>query len=353
MTDRPEIPEHAEEVNGLRARLAEAEETLRAIRHGEVDAVVVAGQRGEQVYSLNGADRVYRQLIETMSEGAMTLSADGIILYGNMRLAEMLGRPLEQVIGTLLRDYLPFADHPALAAILMQARTTPSRREINLITSAGRPLLVYLSASRLQSVGLEMIYCLVATDLTEQKVHEQIAAAERLSRLILEQTVEAIVVCDEQGRVIRVSHAAEQLCDGSPLLRPFCEVFALRLDAAKPCDLTMVLGGKTVQNVDGTLERNGLRHELLLNAGPLLEGQQVIGCVVTMTNISERKRTEKRLQLQLEELQRWQDVMLGREDRVQELKREINELCRLHGEIARYSSQATVAADAASAELKP
>jgi PAS domain S-box-containing protein len=57
-----------------------------------------------------------------MSEGAVTLSADGVILYCNARAAELLGRPLEQVLGTVLRDYLPPADQQALDAILSQAR---------------------------------------------------------------------------------------------------------------------------------------------------------------------------------------------------------------------------------------
>jgi adenosyl cobinamide kinase/adenosyl cobinamide phosphate guanylyltransferase len=81
MTIEPSKSELAAELEDLRTRLAEAEDVLRAIRNGEVDAVVVTGERGEQVYTLSGADRVYRQLIETMSEGAMTLSADGVILY--------------------------------------------------------------------------------------------------------------------------------------------------------------------------------------------------------------------------------------------------------------------------------
>jgi len=50
----------------LRSRLAEAEGTLRAIRAGEVDAVVVAGKRGHQVFTLEGAEHAYRILIESM-----------------------------------------------------------------------------------------------------------------------------------------------------------------------------------------------------------------------------------------------------------------------------------------------
>ncbi len=65
------------ELAELRARLAEAEETLRAIRTGEVDAVMVAGKEGTQVFTLEGAEHAYRVLIESMNEGALTLTADG------------------------------------------------------------------------------------------------------------------------------------------------------------------------------------------------------------------------------------------------------------------------------------
>ncbi len=67
----------------LEARLREAEETLDAIRNGDVDAVVVGGPSGQQVYTLENADRPYRVLIEQMQEGAVTLSEDGTILYCN------------------------------------------------------------------------------------------------------------------------------------------------------------------------------------------------------------------------------------------------------------------------------
>ncbi|MEI7903733.1 MAG: PAS domain S-box protein, partial [bacterium] len=63
-------------------------------------------------------------------------------------------------------------------------------------------------------------------------------------------------------------------------------------------------------------------------------------CILaSISDITERKRAEEQIKSQLEELQRWQDVMLGREDRVQELKREVNDLCRRTGGAARYPSQ--------------
>lgn len=164
----------------LRARLADAEEVLRAIRSGEVDAVVVAGGGGEQIYTLSGADRVYRQLVETMNEGAVTLSAAGVILYGNARLASMLRRPLEQVIGTALGGHLVPADRKVLDDALADARTEPSRREVSLATGEGGTVPVYLAASKLQGEGMETIFCLVLTDLTEVRARSaEVEAANR------------------------------------------------------------------------------------------------------------------------------------------------------------------------------
>lgn len=292
MNHGPWGPDKSAELEELRARLAEAEEVLRAIRGGEVDAVVVSGARGEQIYTLSGADAVYRQLIETMGEGAATLSGDGVILYCNVRLAEMLRRPLQHVVGSALRSHLSPADQPALDAILMQARTAPGRGEINLTASDGHEVPVYVSAARLWTEVAQMVFCLVLTDLTEQRSHERIAAMERQARLILDQAAEAIVVCDEAGRVVRLSEAAQRLCDGSPLLRPFAEKFELQTEAGNRFDLASVLRGETPQNMEVSLERGGREVDLILNAGPLLSEQRLLGCVVTLTDITERKRAE-------------------------------------------------------------
>ena len=92
----------------LEARLREAEETLEAIRAGEVDAVVVSKAGGPQrVYTLQTADRPYRVLIEEIQEGAVTLNEEGTILYCNRALAAILRTPLERVIGAQLSDFVP------------------------------------------------------------------------------------------------------------------------------------------------------------------------------------------------------------------------------------------------------
>src|SRR6476660_2599878 len=87
-------------------RIVELEETLRAIRMGEVDAVVVKNGEADQVFTLQGAEHPYRLLVETIDEGAATLSDDGTVLYSNASFAAIFGVPLEKFIGAPLQDFV-------------------------------------------------------------------------------------------------------------------------------------------------------------------------------------------------------------------------------------------------------
>ena len=113
----------------LEERLREAEETLEAIRSGHVDALVVQGPAGEQVFTLKGADHRYRQLVETMNEGALLVDRSGMILYGNARFAELVGVPLEQMVGWPLERHIADSARPVIAALLRTGGRGPSKAE--------------------------------------------------------------------------------------------------------------------------------------------------------------------------------------------------------------------------------
>src|SRR6266403_4536452 len=103
------------ETLALKARVEELEETLRAIRMGEVDAVLVSGPQGDQVFTLQGAEHPYRLMVETIDEGAATLSDDGTVLYANRSFAEIFDVPLEKFIGAPLNDFIFGEDRELLA----------------------------------------------------------------------------------------------------------------------------------------------------------------------------------------------------------------------------------------------
>jgi len=138
----------------LRARLAEAEEALHAIRSGQVDALIVSDEGGEQVFTLKGADRVYRMLIEDMNEGALTLTAEGLILYANRRFAEMLTTPLEKIIGSTIHTWIVPDSHWILQTLLRKGGDENRRGELALTASDGTQVPVYLSVNHLSMDGL-------------------------------------------------------------------------------------------------------------------------------------------------------------------------------------------------------
>jgi len=167
------------EFGQLRDHLREATETLDAIRGGEVDALVVSGPRGEQIYSLSGADEPYRIYVERMQEGAVTISSAGVILYANQRFADMVLRPLEQVIGSNACRYLNGMSWRELYSVF-RSHSEVVKCETALPRMGERPLPVSLSASHLPIKG-QNVMCLVVTDLSAQRQSEDLRLAKEVA----------------------------------------------------------------------------------------------------------------------------------------------------------------------------
>ena len=165
------------EVESLRARLIEAEETLQAIKLGAVDALVVTGQDGPRVYTLQGADHPYRIMVEEMNEAAVTTAADGVILYSNRRLADLTGIAVEKLLGTPIQVFVASCDQETLTALLLKAPKEPAKGEVSLRAKANLDIPVILSLSPVP-LGSKQGICIVVTDLTDQKARMHAEAGE-------------------------------------------------------------------------------------------------------------------------------------------------------------------------------
>lgn len=171
-------PAHEENVQELRRRLEEAEETLRAIRGGEVDALVVDGNDGERVYTLQGAEQPYRALIEAMQQGAVTLTTDGTVLYCNHCFADMLKVPQQKVIGAHVDDFITPAQRQRFKSLLRMSLTDSSHGELEFQATDGTVLPIYVALARFAPTEAVEV-CMVVTDLTEQRKHRDLQDAER------------------------------------------------------------------------------------------------------------------------------------------------------------------------------
>jgi PAS domain S-box-containing protein len=184
----PDYRMHQEaEIAQLRARLQEAEETLDAIRQGEVDALVVGGPSGTRVYTLENADRPYRALVEKMQEGAVTLSQEGTILYCNERFAALVGITREDILGSKIELLLSPREWTIFSGLLKQG--TSSGSELTLISALGNRIPVLVSLANVTVADdVPRVVCAIFTDqtLTRQRNDELTIANSRLGQEIEE-----------------------------------------------------------------------------------------------------------------------------------------------------------------------
>ena len=314
------------DVASLRARLAEAEETLRAIGSGEVDALVGTGDAGASVYTLSGAGDAYRALIESMNEGALTLTTDKIILYANARFAEMVQRPLAQVIGASFKDLLAEADCAPLRALLENAGQDGSKVQLILHLGDGGTMPVLISVRCLARIGTDSrTVGMVVTDMTEQCRNEEVLrglreidarkeaetrqheseerfrAALRVSeiryRRLFEAAKDGILILDGQtGRITDANPYILEvlgLVHAEALGRELWEI-GVFADAPASCAAMAELQERGyVRYDDLPLEsKTGLRREVEVVANAYQEnGHRVIQC--NIRDITERKHTEQ------------------------------------------------------------
>jgi PAS domain S-box-containing protein len=145
----PEMADTSDKIiDELALRLAEAEATLGAIRDGSVDAIVVCGGEGQQVYTLESVDLPYRQFLERMGEGALSLDSSARIIYCNRFFTELVGVSRADVLGAALESFIA----PACSAVYRDALDSREPQRISSAISSANGQLVPVQIS-LTSTG--------------------------------------------------------------------------------------------------------------------------------------------------------------------------------------------------------
>jgi signal transduction histidine kinase len=206
---KPHSAKRRNPLKGLRARLDEAEETLEAIRRGEVDALVVSGRGGEQTLTVEGADHPYHILLNAMTDGAALLTPDGTVLFGNRCLGELTRAAVEHLRGSRFQGLVAPAERSRCEELLREGATRNVAREFAVVAGDGTatPVSIALSVvppgAHTEGAGAEVrdgptMLMAIITDLTDRKRAEA-TRLELMKRVISAED-------DERRRVARELH---------------------------------------------------------------------------------------------------------------------------------------------------
>ncbi|MDP3071248.1 MAG: PAS domain-containing protein [Opitutaceae bacterium] len=312
----------------LRTRLAEAEATIRAIRSGEVDAIMGTDKRGPQVFTLEGANHPYRVLIESMNEGALTLTADKTILYANHCFARMVLCPLEQVTGGSFHRFLSAADQTALRSLMQRAAKSGSKIQACLRAGDGSRLPVQISVPKIAKARSSRgTIALVVTDMTEARRTEEMLRAFSNRVLQVQEAERARVALELHD------HITQLLC--AILFR--CEALVMELSTN---------GGPSLKEARHLREMLGTTaHEverISRNLRPGILNQLGLEAVLRATAAEFAERTGVPVKLSCEELdpQLPADVELALYRILQEALKNVERHARAHGVTASLTQHA-------------
>jgi PAS domain S-box-containing protein len=318
-----------QEKGELRARLEEAEETLRAIREGDVDAVIVSGSRGDRVYSLTETENLYRLMVETMSEAGVAMAPDGLVIYCNARACELLQRPREQVVGRYLREYTARQDADRLDRLLQATESGVADDRLLFLAADGTAVPMRVWARRLDRADGPMI-CLVGTDLSQlqarqdlidqlqqqqRQLHAEIVVREEAQvelrrnrewlRVTLTSIGDAVLVTDAEARVTFLNPVAA-------LLTGWSEEEALGEPASRVCRMIDEYTGEPAVDVIASVLRDRRvmalgNHTTLVtrdgrevpvedSAAPIFDARgEIVGIVLVFHDVTEKRQAQQAL----------------------------------------------------------
>src|SRR3990167_8072009 len=107
-----------------------------------------------------------RRLIDSMKDGAVTVSTQGEILYANHAFAEMVGIPLEQVIGSTLSNFIQPEDTQKLHNVLAEGQQHICSAQLRLFRSGTEGITVQMTVHALP-IGSSPNLCAILSDLSE------------------------------------------------------------------------------------------------------------------------------------------------------------------------------------------
>lgn len=170
----------------LQLRVKELEEIFEAIQSRKVDALVVNDKNKKSVVMpLLGSEIPYSIMVESMAEGAFTITKGGTILYCNKKFAQLLERRIKELVGSSIYKYLSDEQGKEIKA-LVSKRCKFGKIELSFLAKNSTLKTMYLSFTKLKFDQAEVV-SVVATDISELlRLKKELSSSEILYRELVE-----------------------------------------------------------------------------------------------------------------------------------------------------------------------
>ncbi len=359
----------------LRHRLAEAEETLRAIRENEVDALVMRGPLEDEIFTIGGDPESYRAFMEAMEPGAVALDDAGRVLYANSTLTQLLGTQFAPLQGRLFADVLPAETRREIKQLLSDAHTTRQSREVRFPRGGQGELgLHFVAAAIPLRLGTISGHAVTFANVTERVYNEGVEQSEHAARAVIDSANEAVLVCDRDGIITHANAASSIVHEGNRIGQAFADIIPLDFHGTSgvlQADdmIAMVIAGTPMRGMEATAVNAPKVKDYLVSAAPLrVAGDRISGAVITMVDLSHRKAAEEQQRLLMHELDHRVKNTLAmvasisartasRADTVKEFQRvfsgRIHALAATHSLLLRNSWSSSDLGDIVKSELAP
>lgn len=159
--------------------------------------------------ALRQSEERHRLLIEQAPDGILLLGSDGRCLEANRAFCELAEHTRESLYWTSLGDLFGATDGPSLLRTL---RETPAgtivRSLLELRRSGGQSRPVEVLAKHLADGTVQTF----VRDISERREYErQIDERDRLLTAVIDTAIDAVIVTDQDGYIVRVNPSAGQL----------------------------------------------------------------------------------------------------------------------------------------------
>jgi two-component system cell cycle sensor histidine kinase/response regulator CckA len=273
---------------------------------------------GRSVAALAADDAERLKLLESLHEGIWAIGPDNLTTFVNGPMAEMLGYTPDEMVGRDLFSYMDGANVKlALEYVERRRAGVAEQHEFKFQTKSGRDLFVIIETSPIVDEHGEYAGAIAAVlDTTEHKLAE-LALRESRATLVaaLASMSDAVFVTDVSGNLLEFNDAFvtyHRFKDRAECFRDLAGCWALldiwhtetgRRAEPEESALPRALRGETASGVEYTLTRRDTGETWIgsYNFAPIRDAKgMVAGAVVSVRDVSDRKREEVVLSLRAE-----------------------------------------------------